>query len=606
MPAARRFPASFLTKSPLSIEVILSNTLFFSFLIGFSASDLKAQSETLSRAERFKKQHDWKAPLGVPLLLSGNFGELRGNHFHTGVDLKTMGREGLPVLAATEGRVSRVKMSPWGYGNALYLEGPDDVLTVYAHLQAFVPDIQGWAVNQAYKGRTLGLDAAPSGQDAFWVEAGDTLGWSGNSGGSGGPHLHFEIRDANTQHPLNPLMGWLDKADGIPPSLPVLWLETGDHLRAWPIPTTDTVRVDGMFRASVEAFDRLDGASNICGVLSLEATLTGADGTSIWSHGFALKELDFGVNKDMNAHAFYPVWSGQRKQVHRLHRLSGNRLAIYGPDSNEGWTTLAKGECARLICRVEDAAGNVTEREMILQGGSGLDGWEQKSIAVGPGTILEKVTEEPGQWSQDGVELSWEVQTFFEEAQLSWTPDIGALRFAMGPEEKAWRKPVHVQWAFPEPSGVWSKTGAMFPSEPLAMDRWVAVQMRGDAIAKTVVAEVKDLAWHMEIQGGGQWEMRRDTLSPKVLPFYSGTPLVRGGDAVWYIDDDLSGIESVELTFDGHWVRSVWDPKRNMITYQASDGRHVPGQVHDVALVVEDAVGNVQEWRRPIMWPGGH
>ena len=82
--------------------------------------------------------------------------------------------------------------------------------------------------------------------------------------------------------------------------------------------------------------------------------------------------------------------------------------------------------------------------------------------------------------------------------------------------------------------------------------------------------------------------------------------MVKGGDAVWYLDDDLSGIDSVELTFDGHWVRSVWDPKRNMITYEASDGRHVPGQVHDVVLVASDAVGNVQEWRRPMTWPMGH
>ena len=219
---------------------------------------------------------------------------------------------------------------------------------------------------------------------------------------------------------------------------------------------------------------------------------------------------------------------------------------------------------------------------------------------------MAKVTPASGQWSQDEVELSWPAQSFFEEAQLSWTPNLDTLRFAMGPAEKAWRKPVHVEWALPQPSGVWSTTGAMFPSEPLATDRWVAVLMKGDAVETAVLAEVKDLAWHMEIPNGGTWEMRRDTLSPRVLPFYSGTPLVKGGDAVWYLDDDLSGIESVELTFDGRWVRSVWDPKRNMITYEASDGRHVPGQVHDVVLVASDAVGNVQEWRRPMTWPEGH
>ena len=178
------------------------------FVVSTSTKTMSAQEST--RAAQFKAQHAWSDPLRIEPRLSGNFGELRGNHFHTGVDLKTEGREGLVVIAATDGQVSRVKMSPWGYGNALYLDGPDGVTTVYAHLQRFAPKVQSWAVERTYAVRSLGLDASPPASAGLHFQAGDTLGWSGNSGGSGGPHLHFEIRSTANQHPLNPLMGgWI-------------------------------------------------------------------------------------------------------------------------------------------------------------------------------------------------------------------------------------------------------------------------------------------------------------------------------------------------------------------------------------------------------------
>ncbi|MDP7435988.1 MAG: M23 family metallopeptidase, partial [Flavobacteriales bacterium] len=246
---------------------------------------------------------------------------MRGNHFHTGVDLKTEGREGFVVIAATDGQVSRVKMSPWGYGNALYLDGPDGVTTVYAHLQRFAPKVQSWAVERTYAVRSLGLDASPPASAGLHFQAGDTLGWSGNSGGSGGPHLHFEIRSTANQHPLNPLDGWLDKVDTRPPLLPVLWVESPAERLRVALPVSDTLVLPGKTRFAIEGYDLLDGASNICGLRTLAAQVTSESGETLLTYRASWDELDFAVNKDMNAHAFYPVWSKERDQVHRLHRL---------------------------------------------------------------------------------------------------------------------------------------------------------------------------------------------------------------------------------------------------------------------------------------------
>ena len=116
------------------------------------------------------------SPLNIPLILAGNFGELRADHFHTGLDFKTEGREGFPVLAATDGVISRIKISPYGYGRALYMSGPQGLTTVYAHLREFAPAIEQWAVDLQYKQQQFELDTRPS--QSFVFETGDTIGLS--------------------------------------------------------------------------------------------------------------------------------------------------------------------------------------------------------------------------------------------------------------------------------------------------------------------------------------------------------------------------------------------------------------------------------------------
>ena len=574
------------------------------FVVSTSTKTVSAQEST--RAAQFKAQHAWSDPLRIEPRLSGNFGELRGNHFHTGVDLKTEGREGLVVIAATDGQVSRVKMSPWGYGNALYLDGPGGVTTVYAHLQRFAPEVQSWAVERTYAVRSLGLDASPPASAGFQFQAGDTLGWSGNSGGSGGPHLHFEIRSTANQHPLNPLDGWLDKVDTRPPVLPALWVESATDWYRVSLPASDTLSLKSKVRFSVEGYDLLDGASNICGLRTLEAEIVEEGSEVLLTHRASWGELDFGVNKDVNAHAFYPVWSSTRDQVHRLHRFPTNRLGIYETPVSTGWVELAAGQRAVLHIEATDAAGNRSSVDVHLVGGppempcaplcNDLDAQDHGEWSVKPALA--------GGHEYGEFGFSWKAGTFFERETVRVYVDPSGRKLNMLPMEVPYRKAIQVRWPVPSKAGMWGGAWSVLPGASLPADRWLSVQREDDGeVGGTVVAEWHEGHWLVDLPRGGEWSLERDTVPPRVLPYHSGTPLVASGDAVWFLEDALAGIEDVELRIQGQWARAVWDPKRNMLTYEASDGIHPRGVPCPVSLTVTDEVGNTTTWERSLTWP---
>ena len=179
---------------------------FLAVLLCMASLGLKAQ-------ESFPK---YRNPLDIPIYLSATFGELRPNHLHAGLDIKTQGVEGKKVYAVADGYISRIGVSPYGYGNVLYITHYDGYTSVYAHLQRFSGEIAKYVKQYQYKHKKFTSQIYPD-QDKFPIKKGDLIAYSGNSGGSGGPHLHFEIRHTASEKPVNPLFFGLNVEDNVRP-----------------------------------------------------------------------------------------------------------------------------------------------------------------------------------------------------------------------------------------------------------------------------------------------------------------------------------------------------------------------------------------------------
>lgn len=185
------------------------------FIISFSVVLFALHAIAQNNKAAYPKDY-FRNPLDIPILLAGNFGECRLNHFHSGIDIKTNGKENLPVYAAADGYISRIKLESGGFGHALYITHPNGYTTLYAHLNNFNTNVQQFVSQEQYKNESWETDVSLK-PEQFPVKKGEQIAWSGNTGASTAPHLHFEIRNTQSEHPLNPQLFGLPITDNIAP-----------------------------------------------------------------------------------------------------------------------------------------------------------------------------------------------------------------------------------------------------------------------------------------------------------------------------------------------------------------------------------------------------
>lgn len=516
------------------------------------------------------------SPLAIPLQFSGNFGEIRTGHFHTGMDIRTGGAEGVPVLAAQTGRISRIKVSHLGYGLALYLDG-GGLTTVYAHLSAFHPDIEAWLKQTQYAAEQWAFDGAPS--QTFAFSAGDTLGWSGNSGRSFGPHLHFEVRDRLTQWPLNPLR-WAFEGEGVtadvvPPEFKAVWVmpvagatvESEPVRFRWSPAYGEGVRVAGGFRLGVEAFDRLDGEPFTHGPYGMDVWLD-----STWIHSHRMDTLDFSTNGDVSAHIDLAAWQDRRTRIHRLHRLPGNRLAIYQAASGMEPLTLAPGDSARLRIRLLDMAGNETVASMWLVGDSVKAGQDQRA-----GRALDHRNRH---LLRDGrIQVELPAGSLYGDAEVIVQDDSTGV-FGVLSEARMTRSRYSLAVPVPEE---WSGS-----EEPLVV---CSLDDQGEP-QETWVADEKGGYVQVRLTSFGRFDVRRDTLGPKL-----GSPRIHAGELQIPVQDDLTGVDRWEARCGGRWIRLGFE--KGVLRHPLADGVLQEGE--DIRVYAVDEAGNLSHLT--FSWP---
>lgn len=300
--------------------------------------------------------------------LAGTMGELRSSHFHSGIDVRTEGRTGLPVYAAAMGYISRVAVSPSGYGNTLYILHPNGQTSVYAHLEKFNGPIADHVLKEQYRLKKSKVDLTMY-QGKFIVQKGDVIAYSGNSGSSGGPHLHFDIRDEQ-QRPLNPLSYGFDEIlDRTPPIAQNIFVKTLDKdsrvkgefgTKKFKLRRVgnnyvldEPIYAIGQLGLMLEAHDKLDNSRFRCGINTLTVEV-GEKKT----FGHQIDRFAFSEQREIYRHMSFENLVQDGDRLHKLYIDDGNKLKFYDSDDKKGKLYVTEGQELPVTITMIDTYGN--------------------------------------------------------------------------------------------------------------------------------------------------------------------------------------------------------------------------------------------------------
>jgi murein DD-endopeptidase MepM/ murein hydrolase activator NlpD len=532
------------------------------------------------------------------LELSGNFMEPRTDHFHSGLDLRTQGREGLPVKAIADGYVSRIKISPFGYGKAVYIDHPATGHTsVYGHLQHLKGNVLDACLEAQYKARDFSIDVYPE-KGSIPVKQGEVIALSGNTGGSGGPHLHFEIRRTNDQHALDPEEHGFRIKDRTPPTiLGVRLYPLTDSSRTAPYPGKAKGFAaqggDGHYSLkpgelpvgygtvglAIHTLDRYDGSASRFGVRSIELQV---DSIPVFSTRF--NHVDFDHNRYCNAHMDYALYKDGGMEYHRCYKLPNNKLRIYGKEAAQGRIALEQGRSHQVRFRVMDGAGNVSELAFELRGAT---------------------AEEAAQWPDprpEGSLFRYDAENILQEegVQLRLPPyalyDDAYVRYARKPAPPKAVAPLHVLHERTTPIHTASDLTIEVKDlpEPLR-SKALIVRIDPDGKVNAMGGKWSGQGITAQVKAFGQYTVMVDSVKP-VITNVDLRPSMAGRTGFSLkVSDDLSGIAKWRGTLDGQWILLEYEPKTKTLSHTFDRHSSAPGK-RTFKVEVTDDRGNTATW----------
>lgn len=527
----------------------------------------------------------------IPLISAGSFGELRPNHFHAGIDLKTQYKEGIPVYATEDGFISRIRVGVWGYGKALYVQHPNGYTTVYAHLKEFVPELESYIINEQYERETYEINAYP-GKDDFKFKKGDLIAYSGATGGFVGPHLHYEIRDSKTEHILNPLNFNLPLQDNVYPRLRAVRFHIQDsvgsidglnqdrNITYRKIKNhqyrSDTIYIEGKVIPMVEAYDLQSPPTNKNGLYSVSAFL---DDKMIFQ--YKMDEFSFGYSKEINRLIDYNYYQENGIRFQKLYIPELANLLVYNRTlDSDGVLDLKQGEKHLYTIDLKDFEGNLTSIEIPI---AYLD--SKLPLAPKPEGLLidhEQYFRHDSKNSFIGIGSN----TFYQDHRIEVIDSILGLL-----ELKAEQIPMKKNMK------IGLKTFNLEFNDSIPKGLMIGTKDSKGRInyLKTVFNDSMALA---ETKSFGKFEWVYDSIPPviKAQNFKAEQWISNYSELRLKIEDKQSGIQSYEGRFNGSWMLLVYDPKTDTITYDLDDIPMVSTK-QILEIKVTDLAGNVSEYQ---------
>jgi len=545
---------------------------------------------------------DFNPPLKIPLSMSANFGELRPDHFHSGIDLKTEGVTGKEVVAADSGFVYLILVSPVGFGKAIFLRHPSGYSTVYGHLDAYAPEIEEYVKAQQYRSKSFPVTIYPP-DERFRVKRGQLIGYSGNTGGSSGPHLHFEVRKSNSERPVNPEMFNFQVTDNIKPSiirLVVYPLDenttiNGQHTKTifsvygsdGRYRTGQEIRISGKAGFGITSYDYMNNSGNRFGVNSIELDI---DSLPVFI--YSINEFGFDESRYINAHIDYEEAIRNNLDIEKTFVLPNDRLTCYKKLVNRGIFDFADTLPHKVSITVKDGKENSSSL----------------SFTVKPGfsTVIQKITDK----DQQDVPMLYDRENVFSTDKIKLSIPSGALydtlrfRYFATPRKSYLFSAVHhihdIYTPLQKPATLSIKPDSL----PVKSSKLLLVKVDEKGLISSAGGSYSNGFVTGTVLTFGNYAVGIDTIAPVIngnglasSPDYTGRSELRVK-----IRDDFSGIKSYSVTIDGSWALFEYDAKNDVLIYRFDSKKITRGTKHTLVITVSDKCDNVSSVTRYFTW----
>jgi hypothetical protein len=553
-----------------------------------------------------ESQESFISPLKIPLSLSANFGELRPDHYHSGIDIKTQGVTGKEVVASADGYVYLILISPVGFGKAIYIRHPFGLSTVYAHLDNFSPEIEEYVKYQQYRNKTFAITITPP-QDRLPIKKGQVIAYSGNTGGSTGPHLHFEIRKSDSEKPVDPLKYDFGLSDNIKPVIerlvvyPVSKNATinGSHSRSvfdvsgyngnYTLAEGQEMRIYGVAGFGISAFDNMNDMPNRFGISLIELMID-----SLPWFTYEIKEFSFAESRYINAHVDYAARVRFNSEIERTFVLPNDKLSLYRNFMNNGLFDFSDNKSHTIRITVRDSFGNktalsfnvvpgiqpvlvtdkaVTDSNIVVMP-YGKENIFQSSgvrIVIPNGSLYDTLN-----FKYSKVKLNGSLLSEVHEMHNRYTPLHKPAKLSIKPDTI--------------PSGKSSKL--------------IIVQLDEKGTRSSVGGTFSGGVITTDIRSFGSYAVSMDTIAPVISAngYLDGADLSEKSSIRIRITDNLSGIKSYSGLIDGNWALFEYDAKNDLIFYKFDPKRLTKGATHQLEITVTDNCNNSSNLKRSFTW----